>query len=101
MSKVGCLCCLYFKPHIYVSSVGYCSLKGRCAFGDGVVCSGYREKVIDDLKKALSDVGWVYCVTCRRTLVDESELEDHFNSHVVVADVLIDEAVSDEAPSAD
>ena len=65
------------------------------------VCESYKPVSIDELKKALSEQGWLYCVNCRRTIYTETELEEHVKEHLVAPGIIIDEAVREEAHSGD
>ncbi|MCI4436589.1 MAG: hypothetical protein JHC33_07245 [Ignisphaera sp.] len=65
------------------------------------ICDKFKEASLDELKQVLKQQGWLYCLTCRKTIVDEEELEKHFKKHTIVSGVVIDEAVFEEAPIGD
>lgn len=79
-------------------------IKGEVREGTGGVetCSSFRIKTFEDIRDSLTRKGWVYCVSCRRTLTSLEELEEHTSrSHTVSDDVLVDDVVSEEALSGD
>ncbi|MCC6016761.1 MAG: hypothetical protein LM582_06950 [Desulfurococcaceae archaeon] len=103
MSKRSCIHCVYFKPNIHYPYLGLCILK--IELGSVVetveICDKFKETSLGELKQVLKQQGWLYCLTCRKTIVDEEELEKHFKEHIVVSGVVVDEAVSEEAPVGD
>ncbi|NAY89144.1 MAG: hypothetical protein GU347_00230 [Desulfurococcales archaeon] len=56
---------------------------------------------MSELKNLLKERGWLYCLTCKKTIVDEEELEKHFMKHIIIGEILIDDAVSEEAHAGD
>jgi thioredoxin-related protein len=103
MNRKSCIHCIYFKPNIHNPYLGLCDLKIEA--GSVVetveICDKFREVSLDELKHVLKQQGWLYCLTCRKTIVDEEELEKHFKEHIVVSGVVIDESVAEEAPIGD
>jgi thioredoxin-related protein len=103
MSRKSCIHCIYFKPNVHYPYLGLCVLK--IEQGSTVetveVCENFKEASLDELKQTLKSQGWLYCITCRKTITDEEELESHVKNHVVVSGVVIDEAISEEAPLGD
>lgn len=96
-----CRHCVYFKPHIYFPYIGYCAITREGVYEKVEVCEKFRKTSLEELREILRREGWVYCVSCRKTIVDEKELVEHMEKHVVAVDVVIDEAVAEEAPLAD
>ena len=99
MGKKSCINCVYFKPNIYHPYLGLCILKTESGSVVEIVeiCDKFKETSLDELKQVLKQQGWLLCLTCRKTIVDEEELEKHFKEHIVVSGIVIDEAVSEEA----
>lgn len=65
------------------------------------VCSSFRKSSIDELKEILKREGWIYCISCRKVILSEEELENHLKEHIVVSGIVMDEAIAEEAPTAD
>ncbi len=103
MNEKKCFHCIYFKPNIYFPYIGLCRVREEVESAEKLVekCDKFRESSIHELREVLRRQGWLYCITCRETIVDESELEKHVKEHIVVEGVVIDEAVVEEAPSGD
>lgn len=96
--------CERFKPHLYYHYIGLCSARKEVRGSAESVgsCHYFRRKTPNELASALAERGWVYCVTCARTLVSFEELDEHITgNHEVFEDVLIDDVVADEAPGGD
>ncbi len=101
MSNKSCFYCIHFKPNIHYPFLGLCTIKDKNIVERVEICDSYRGSSLEELKKVLKTQGWLYCLTCRKTIVDEEELEEHVREHVVISGVIIDEAVPEEAPSGD
>lgn len=104
MLSEECSLCEHFKPHLYYHYIGLCDAKKEVRGGakSGETCYSFKLKTLNVLASSLAERGWVYCVSCRRTLVNFEELREHLDAnHEVFKDVLIDDVVADEAPSGD
>ncbi|MCI4396274.1 MAG: hypothetical protein JHC28_01775 [Thermoprotei archaeon] len=64
-------------------------------------CDRFKEPSLSELKNLLKERGWLYCLTCKKTIVDEEELEKHFMKHIIIGEILIDDAVFEEAHAGD
>lgn len=96
-----CKHCVFFKPNIYYPFIGYCILREEGTRIKVEVCRDFRKSSFEELKNILREQGWLYCVTCGRVITDEKELEEHVREHLITTGVVIDEAVSEEAPMGD
>lgn len=99
-----CLQCAYFKPHIYYPYLGLCMAKREIVSSAEEVraCPSFESESLHRLREALALRGWVYCVSCGKTLTTTEELEEHGRrGHTISDDVLVDDVVAEEAPSGD
>jgi len=97
-----CSRCVFFKPNIYFPYIGYCVVKDDAKLHEEpAVCESFKPVSLDELKKALREQGWLYCVNCREVIHTLEELEKHVSRHLVSTGVVIDEAVAEEAHSSD
>ncbi|MEM4789714.1 MAG: hypothetical protein QXV06_08000 [Ignisphaera sp.] len=103
-SDSGRICsrCLFFRPHIYFPYIGYCIVKHNSVLHEEpATCSSFKPSSIDGLKNIFKEQGWLYCVNCRKILINEIELEEHLKQHVVSSGVVLDEAIAEEAHAGD
>jgi len=93
-----CASCTNFRRHLYLPFLGLCWVRGAVVTEDSEACESFVKASQEELRKVLATVGWLYCTTCRKVVVDEGELADHEHQLAVA---YVDEVVSEEAPSGD
>lgn len=102
MQREKCLDCAYFRPHPYFPYVGLCILQQEARVASTVeACASFKRASLNELKEALREEGWLYCLDCNSVITDEGELEEHYNRYRIAVGVVIDEVFREEAYSAD
>lgn len=100
MDEEKCRDCIHFRPHGLYPYFGYCS-SHMTGTHELEACERFKRATLDELLSAIDRGGGVYCMTCRTTIVDKLELENHPRGHRVVVSIVFDEAVAEEAKPAD
>lgn len=101
MDKKSCSRCIFFKPHIYFPYIGFCIIRDTSVVDNIEICNDFKPSSLDELKRALAENGWLYCVTCRKIILSEEELEKHIKEHFVTSSVFIDDVIAEETPAGD
>ena len=100
MGLASCCTCVNFMPHDVYEYMGFCVRRGQIVVSDETTCECYRELAFDDIRRALVDRGWVYCVTCRQPIYSMDELEKHIGETIAIG-VYVDSVASEDSPPAD
>jgi len=97
-----CRNCVFFKLHDTYEYLGYCVNLNEVVVlsGGRRPCPHFREVTLDDLRKVLSSVGFLYCATCGEYIYTLEELEKHLRKHVVTSG-FSDDVAGEESPAAD
>ncbi|HDI10261.1 hypothetical protein B6U74_06185 [Candidatus Bathyarchaeota archaeon ex4484_205] len=99
-----CIECLHSAPHWIYEYFVLCTKKGKliilAADDEDVECEYFEERSEGEVKRTISDRGWVYCLTCKRAILLPDELEEHLG-HTLGLEGFPDEVVYEEARVAD
>jgi len=97
-----CFNCTHFSPHDAAGDLGYCAKRGIFVDCSKTPCEDFRGVAVEELVRHVRTFGYVYCVTCRRTLVDEDEAAEHLKcGHIVSPGFVRDDVAPEEIPAAD
>jgi len=97
-----CSSCIHFSPHDAAGDLGYCAKRGIFVDCSNIPCEDFRSATVEELVGCVRSFGYVYCVTCRMTLVDEDLVAEHLKRGHIVSPIFIrDEAAPEDIPAAD
>ncbi len=97
----GCSSCVFFKVHDLFDYIGYCTIKDELIVGGESGCPHYKPVDKSQLVELLRERGWIYCVTCKKPIYSEEELDEYLEKYRVNVDFFNDTVAAEESPAAD
>ncbi|MEM1908914.1 MAG: hypothetical protein QW394_06585 [Thermofilaceae archaeon] len=98
---MGCCNCRHLLASPVQEGLAFCARQLKPVYWTTEDCANAEPLDSGEVSRVLAERGFVYCLSCRTTLVTESEVMDHVNRGHVISPRLLEEEVHEDVYAGD